>query len=90
MIGLTRSIAVTYGPQGVRCNAIAPGVIMVDEDPSQAAFHQSANDLLHRVGRPSDIADTVAFLAGDGEYINGQVITVDGGLIARMPSLSNK
>jgi NAD(P)-dependent dehydrogenase (short-subunit alcohol dehydrogenase family) len=75
----------------VRCNAIAPGVIMVGDDTaSQEAFRESSGGLVQRPGRPSDIADTVVFLAGDGEYINGQVITVDGGLIAHMPSLSNK
>ncbi|WP_379618010.1 SDR family NAD(P)-dependent oxidoreductase [Pseudonocardia sp. GCM10023141] len=90
MIGLTRSIAATYGPQGVRCNAIAPGVIMVGDDTaSQESFRQSSGAFIERPGRPADIAASVAFLASDaGSYINGQVLTIDGGLTAHMPGLS--
>lgn len=90
MIGLTRMIAATYGTQGVRCNAIAPGVIMVGDDTaSQEAFRESSGGLTQRPGRPADIASTAVFLAGEaGEYINGQVLVVDGGLTAHMPGLS--
>lgn len=91
MIGLTRCIAVTYGTKGVRCNAIAPGVILVDESATMEAFRKSSGGLVERPGRPSDIANMVVFLASDaGEYVNGQTISVDGGLTAHMPSLSNK
>ena len=92
MIGLTRMIAATYGTRGVRCNAIAPGVIMVGDDTaSQEAFRESSGGLVQRPGRPGDIASTVVFLAGeDGEYINGQVLVVDGGLTTHMPGLSGK
>jgi NAD(P)-dependent dehydrogenase (short-subunit alcohol dehydrogenase family) len=91
MLGLSRSIAATYGSQGIRCNAIAPGVIMVGDDTaSQEAFRESSGGLTQRPGRPTDIANTVVFLASDaGEYINGQVIIIDGGLTAHMPGLSN-
>jgi NAD(P)-dependent dehydrogenase (short-subunit alcohol dehydrogenase family) len=90
MIGLTRMIAATYGTQGVRCNAIAPGVIMVGDDTaSQEAFRQFSGGLTQRPGRPADIASTTVFLAGEaGEYINGQVLVVDGGLTTHMPGLS--
>ncbi|SDJ81215.1 NAD(P)-dependent dehydrogenase, short-chain alcohol dehydrogenase family [Nonomuraea maritima] len=92
MIGLTRMIAATYGTQGVRCNAIAPGVIMLGDDTaSQEAFRESSGGLTQRPGRPTDIASTVVFLAGQaGEYINGQVLVVDGGLTTHMPGLSKK
>ena len=84
--GLTRAIATTYGARGVRCNAIAPGVIMVSED--QERFRQGNGALTKRPGRPLDIAATVVFLASDdGEFINGQVIVVDGGLTAHFPGL---
>jgi NAD(P)-dependent dehydrogenase (short-subunit alcohol dehydrogenase family) len=91
MIGLTRTIAATYGVHGVRCNAIAPGVIMVGRDTaSQEAFRESSGGLIQRPGRPADIADAVVFLSGDaGSYINGQTLVIDGGLTAHMPGLSH-
>ncbi|MFZ4189413.1 SDR family NAD(P)-dependent oxidoreductase [Streptomyces pseudogriseolus] len=91
MIGLMRTIAATYGTQGVRCNAVAPGVIMVGDDTeSQEAFRKSSGGLVQRPGQPADIAETVAFLSSDaGSYINGQVLVVDGGLMAHMPGLSH-
>ncbi|CAL9353910.1 SDR family NAD(P)-dependent oxidoreductase [Streptomyces sp. enrichment culture] len=91
MIGLTRTIAASYGPQGVRCNAVAPGVIATDDDTaSQEAFMKAAGGLVQRTGVPADIGETVAFLASDaGSYINGQVLVVDGGITAHMPGLSH-
>jgi NAD(P)-dependent dehydrogenase (short-subunit alcohol dehydrogenase family) len=91
MIGLTRTIAATYGPQGVRCNAVAPGVIMVGDDTaSQEAFRKATGGLVERTGVPADIAETVVFLSSDaGSYINGQVLVVDGGITAHMPGLSH-
>jgi NAD(P)-dependent dehydrogenase (short-subunit alcohol dehydrogenase family) len=91
MIGLTRTVAATYGPKGVRCNAIAPGVIMVGDDTaSQEAFQKATGGLVQRTGVPADIGETVAFLASDaGSYVNGQVLVVDGGITAHMPGLSH-
>ncbi len=92
MIGLTQCLAVSYGTKGVRCNAIAPGVIMmVSESASQEAFSRSSSGLLQRTGVPADVANLVVFLASDkGSYVNGQTITVDGGLTTHMPALSPK
>ncbi|GEL23854.1 3-oxoacyl-ACP reductase [Pseudonocardia sulfidoxydans NBRC 16205] len=83
VIGLTRYVAAQHGRQGVRCNAIAPGVIRtqqlldaVPDLPAQAL----AGVASPRVGEPSDIANMVAFLASDdSEFVNGEVYRVDGG-----------
>lgn len=93
--GLTRAVAVDHGPDGVRCNAVAPGWIdtALNEDyiasmPDPAAF-RAGLACIHPVGRtgaPEDIAALVAFLASeDAGFITGQVYTIDGG---RMTQLS--
>jgi NAD(P)-dependent dehydrogenase (short-subunit alcohol dehydrogenase family) len=88
---LTRSVAVTYGTSGIRCNTVAPGVIVVDDEKdAQREFEQSTVGLTGRAGRPSDIGAMVGFLASDAaRFINGQVITVDGGLTTHMPGLAS-
>lgn len=92
MIGLTKCLAVSYGVRGVRCNAIAPGVIMmVSESETQNAIAASSAGILQRTGTPQDIAALVVFLASDaGSYINGQTLVVDGGLTTHMASISPK
>jgi NAD(P)-dependent dehydrogenase (short-subunit alcohol dehydrogenase family) len=83
VIGLTRFVAAQHGKQGVRCNAIAPGVIQtqqlldcVPDLPEQAL----ATVASPRVGLPSDIANMVLFLASDeSAFVNGEVYRVDGG-----------
>jgi NAD(P)-dependent dehydrogenase (short-subunit alcohol dehydrogenase family) len=87
LCGLTRSIATTYGTRGVRCNAIAPGVIMVSEN--QERFRESIGALTERPGRPADVAAAVVFLASDGgQFVNGQVLVIDGGQTAHLPGFS--
>jgi NAD(P)-dependent dehydrogenase (short-subunit alcohol dehydrogenase family) len=82
---LMRAIAVTYGASGVRCNSVAPGVTIVDDSPAQLAREARMKGVLGRTGRPEDIAAAVVFLASPGsEYVNGQVLAVDGALSARM------
>lgn len=92
--GLTRSIAVDHGP-AVRCNAIQPGWIttaMADDafalarDPEAARRDALARHPAGRFGEPTDIANTVAWLASDeARFITGQFVTVDGGLTAASP-----
>jgi 3-oxoacyl-[acyl-carrier protein] reductase len=81
---LVKNWAAILGPQGVRVNAVAPGVIDTDmsnftktEAGREAALGMQA---LKRIGKPEDIADVVAFLASDGaRWITGASIPVDGG-----------
>jgi NAD(P)-dependent dehydrogenase (short-subunit alcohol dehydrogenase family) len=91
---LTEYIATIYGRSGVRCNAIAPGLVMTEQaevnlDPKARAV--SASDrLIARAGRPADIGAVVAFLASDdASYITGQVLVVDGGTINHVPGYAS-
>jgi NAD(P)-dependent dehydrogenase (short-subunit alcohol dehydrogenase family) len=90
LLSLMRSIAVTYGARGIRCNAIAPGVTVVDDTSlAQREFDTSTTKLTGRAARPTDMADAVVFLASEGaSFINGHTLIVDGGLTAHMPGLT--
>ncbi|TQC47830.1 SDR family oxidoreductase [Rhodococcus sp. WS4] len=82
---LTKSVALELGAQGIRCNAVAPGII---ETPLNAHYFRDeafAKKIVDNTpaaawGHPGDISDAVAFLCGDGaRFINGATILVDGG-----------
>ncbi|MCG2842022.1 SDR family oxidoreductase [Sandaracinobacter sp. RS1-74] len=85
MTGLTQHLACQYGPQGIRSNAVAPGVIptpMTEGRFEDETFRRMNNDVTPypRLGEVEDIASTIAFLCSPGaEFINGQTIAVDGG-----------
>ncbi|MDE0591489.1 SDR family NAD(P)-dependent oxidoreductase [Halocynthiibacter sp. C4] len=93
--GLTKSIAVDFAEQGVRANAVAPGSVntpMLDwavglSDNPDALRHEIRN--MHPLGRaaePSEIASVVSFLLSeDAAFVTGEVLRVDGGLLARIP-----
>ena len=86
VISLTKSLAVTYGPQGIRANAIAPGAIdtpmvrgagLLEGDGERAMMPHVP---LRRVGLPEDVARVALFLASDeSAYVTGTVQIVDGG-----------
>jgi NAD(P)-dependent dehydrogenase (short-subunit alcohol dehydrogenase family) len=85
LTGLTSHIACQYGASGIRCNAVAPGVVptpmtegrMQDEKFRRINVEATPH---HRMGTVDDIASTIAFLCSSGgSFINGQVIVVDGG-----------
>ncbi|WP_102143363.1 SDR family NAD(P)-dependent oxidoreductase [Mycobacterium hubeiense] len=85
LTSLTRHIACQYGPLGIRCNAVAPGVTltpMVATRLEDERFRKINTEMTPypRLGEVNDIASTVAFLCSDGaSFINGQEIVVDGG-----------
>ncbi len=78
---LTRSLALEMAPD-VRVNGVSPGAIMWPENESQNSPQNRTTIIdqipLERIGKPVDITDTILFLIGS-DYINGQIITVDGG-----------
>ena len=85
LTALTTHIACQYGAQGIRCNAVAPGVIrtpMTEHRLQDERFRKMNQEMTphHRMGTVDDIASTVAFLCSPGgSFINGQTIVVDGG-----------
>ncbi|CAN5695329.1 SDR family oxidoreductase [soil metagenome] len=85
LTALTTHIACQYGPEGIRCNAVAPGVTvtpMVEHRLEDERFRKINTEMTphQRLGRVDDIASTVAFLCSPGgSFINGQTIVVDGG-----------
>jgi NAD(P)-dependent dehydrogenase (short-subunit alcohol dehydrogenase family) len=85
LTALTTHIACQYGAQGIRCNAVAPGVTitpMVEHRLRDERFRKINVEMtpFPRLGTVEDIASTVAFLCSPGgSFINGQTIVVDGG-----------
>lgn len=91
---LTWTIATMHGKQGVRCNAVAPGLILSErhqsDDPGATNLALS-HHLTPRVGVPQDIAGAVAFLASDDAvFITGHILRVDGGLLVHMPMVAQQ
>lgn len=86
VIGLTRSAARSYGPDGVRANVICPGYIvtpMSQENSRSAQVALIAQVPLGRAAQPEEVASLVLFLASEeSAYISGAQISIDGGLLA--------
>jgi NAD(P)-dependent dehydrogenase (short-subunit alcohol dehydrogenase family) len=86
---LTRHVASRWGKEGIRCNAVAPGLVLTDTirnspqfDAIQAAALPGVRS--SRLGETEDVAAMVAFLLSDeASWVNGQVMSVDGGTILR-------
>lgn len=85
IIGLTKSVAKELATRGVTANAVAPGYI--DTEMTRAISEEARSALISlipvaKLGKVDDVADVVAFLVSeDADYITGQVINVDGGML---------
>lgn len=92
---LTQSIATQHGKEGIRCNAVCPGLVVTAATKDSYASSGVGDTMLRhhltpRLGRPEDIAAAVLFLASDeAAFITGQVICVDGGLLAHQPYVAD-
>ena len=87
---LTRSLAMEFGPHGIRVNCVAPGVIVTDmwerNRSVPGVIEQIEKQVaLRRWGTPEDVADVVAFLVSDAaRYVTAQTIEVDGGMASTL------
>ncbi|MBQ9737595.1 MAG: 3-oxoacyl-ACP reductase FabG [Clostridia bacterium] len=85
IIGFTKSLARELGPSGICVNCVSPGFIDTDMNAhlSEEDKMDFANDTaLGKIGKPEDVARAIVFLAsGDADYITGQNLIVDGGII---------
>ena len=92
LVGLARTLAAEWGPQGIRVNVVMPGMIAT---PKVNALPQPLLDAmqrqipLQRIGAPEDVARTIAFLVSPAAaYVHGQVLRIDGGLGLSTASLA--
>jgi len=85
LIGMTKTLSKELGKKGIRVNAIAPGFILTPMTvgiPEKILEMMKEKTPLKRLGLPEDVANTLLFLASDeASFINGAVISVDGGLL---------
>jgi len=93
VISFTRFVAAQYGQQGIRCNAISPGLILTERAtprPQSVLDAFARQTLAPRHGRPDDIAYAALFLASDeAGFINGQTLEVDGGMHSHNPTMAD-
>jgi NAD(P)-dependent dehydrogenase (short-subunit alcohol dehydrogenase family) len=93
IVALTRYVATAYAPQGIRCNAVAPGVVVdraaqaaAGTGPESRLAPYVAGHLTGRLGYPEEIAAAVAYLASDdASFVTGETLRIDGGLTVPSP-----
>nr|WP_047167783.1 SDR family oxidoreductase [Sphingomonas sp. Y57] len=85
LTALMRHVATTWGKQGVRANIVSPGLVLSEKNRNHPEMDKVlANTPSPRLGEPEDLAAAVAMLmSSDGEWINGQILCVDGGVVMR-------
>ena len=95
ILAITQHVAARYGKQGIRCNAVVPGLIVTEYVEEHVP--REWRDVMHRqecvdhIGRPEDIANAVAFLVSDDPaFITGTHLMVDGGQTCHRPSLADE
>ena len=91
VVGLTRAAAAEYGRQGIRVNAVPPGIVLTPmisrlvEDPAFSAFFDKVKERhpIGRFGQPHEIGEAVKWLLSDAaSFVNGAAFAVDGGYLA--------
>lgn len=93
VLGLTKSIAIDYAPDGIRCNCVCPGDMetpMIEQyfegtpDPAAARLEMESAYPGGRIAHPREVAEAVVFLLSDrSSFINGTPLLVDGGIVAK-------
>jgi NAD(P)-dependent dehydrogenase (short-subunit alcohol dehydrogenase family) len=94
LVALTRYVATAYGERGIRCNAVAPGVVVARRTQEalggpmgERLRRYTTSHLVGRLGYPEEIAQAVAFLASDeAAFVTGETLRVDGGFTAHSPT----
>jgi NAD(P)-dependent dehydrogenase (short-subunit alcohol dehydrogenase family) len=88
---LTKSVASQYGSRGIRCNAVAPGLVLTPAVEQMTPEQIEAAKLIYPMPRlcaPEDVANAVLFLASDeAAFVNGTTLMVEGGATVYMPSV---
>ena len=94
IMSMSRYVATQYGKQGIRCNSINPGLIRTEGGMKNVygpmVDIMARNTLTPRLGQAADVAAMAVFLCSDdGEFVTGQEIGVDGGIMSHMPYYSD-
>jgi NAD(P)-dependent dehydrogenase (short-subunit alcohol dehydrogenase family) len=90
IVQFTKSVAASYGPRGIRCNAVAPGLVLTPAVAGITPAQLEASQRIYpmpRLCQPEDVANAVLFLASDeAGFVNGETLMVEGGASVYMPS----